>query len=86
MEEEQTVLVHNLFTKSIQKSQVFFHDINDDFISKHVTLRLCHTLELIVEESGDSGRMVCDFINSFKCQFEKISCLGGGLVFTVCAI
>ncbi|CAB3986148.1 Hypothetical predicted protein [Paramuricea clavata] len=52
--EQETIFIQNLSTKLIQESRVFFDDIYDDFISKHVTLRLRHKLELTVEESRDA--------------------------------
>ena len=55
--EEETIFVHNLATKSVEESRAFFDDINDDFISKHVTLRLRHKFELTVEESSDVGKV-----------------------------
>jgi hypothetical protein len=55
--EQETIFIQNLSTKLIQESRVFFDDIYDDFISKHVTLRLRHKLELTVEESRDVGKV-----------------------------
>ena len=51
--EQETIFVQNLSDKSVQESKVFFEDIKDDFISRHLTLRLRHKLELTIEESND---------------------------------
>lgn len=54
---DETIFVYNLFAKSVQESKVSFDDINDDFISKHVTLRLRHKVELLIEKSNDVGKV-----------------------------
>lgn len=48
--------MQNLSDKSVQESRMFFEDIKDDFISKHLSLRLRHKLELTIEESIDEGK------------------------------
>lgn len=55
--DDETIFVYNLSAKSVQESKVSFDDINDDFISKHVTLRLRHKVELLIEKSNDVGKM-----------------------------
>ena len=67
--EEETIFVQDLSTKLVQESTVVFDEINDDFISKHMTLRLRHKFEITVEESSDMGKVKqnilgCIFANS----------------------
>ena len=56
-EEDYTAFVYSLQSKSVEESKVYFDDINDEFISKHMTLRLHHIFEILVEESKDPGKV-----------------------------
>ncbi|XP_028397457.1 uncharacterized protein LOC114521290 [Dendronephthya gigantea] len=52
-EEDDSVFVYNLLSKSVEESKVYFNNINDEFISKHMTLRLHHKFDILVEKSSD---------------------------------
>ena len=75
------MLVLDLCTESVKESKVFFDDINDDFISKHVTFRLRHKFEVIIEESSTVGENV-ECLNDIFNVYNRYTALKAYLINT----